>query len=304
MGDDPTGPTGGGPGSEAKPGLVLPDAAPRPLPAGAVPADAFIMPLDGSAGGSGERTVPDEVAVNLVYSTIPFAVMMATPADLLDFAYGFSLTEGVIRGPEDIRAVEAQAEGRGLRLVVTLAPARLHEHLSRRRSLVGRTGCGLCGVEELKDLPEVPRAAGPAPPLSLAAVRRALAGLAHSQPLGDATRGVHAAAFADGTGRVVLVREDVGRHNALDKLIGAMLRAALSPQDGFVLVTSRCSFEMVEKAAALGARALVAISAPTSLALERARHHDMTLLAVARRDAVTVFHGAGRVCADIAPMEA
>lgn len=272
------------------------------LPLGAVPAGAVVMPFGGGPVRGSERAVPEEVAVGVSYATVPFAVMMMTPADLEDFAYGFSLTEGVIVGAGDIRAVEVEAEERGLRLSVNLAPARLHAHLSRRRSVVGRTGCGLCGIEDLGDLPDAPRAAaGPAPALSLGAVRRALAELEGRQPLGEATRGVHAAAFADGSGRLALVREDVGRHNALDKLVGAMLRGGVAPADGFVLVTSRCSFEMVEKAAAVGARALVAISAPTSLALERARHHDMALLAIARRDAVTVFHGADRVLAEPVP---
>ncbi|MDO9710553.1 formate dehydrogenase accessory sulfurtransferase FdhD [Paracraurococcus lichenis] len=267
---------------------------------GAVPARAVVLPFEGEPE-HGERAVPEEVAVNIAYASVPFAVMMATPADLEDFAYGFSLTEGVIGAAADIRGVVVEEEERGLRLTVNLAPARLHAHLSRRRAMVGRTGCGLCGIEALEDLPEAPRAAGPAPRLALGAVRRALAALEARQPLGDATRGVHAAAFADGAGRLVLVREDVGRHNALDKLAGAMLRGGIAAADGFVLVTSRCSFEMVEKTAMLGARALVAISAPTSLALERARHHDMTLLAIARRDAVTVFHGAERVLTEAVP---
>lgn len=271
------------------------------LPAGAVPAGAVVMPFDGGPGRGGERAVPDEVAVNVSYATVPFAVMMMTPGDLEDFAYGFSLTEGVVGSAADIRGVKVEEEERGLRLAVNLVPERLHQHLSRRRSVVGRTGCGLCGIEDLGDLPDAPRATGPAPPLSLEAVRRALAELEGRQPLGDATRGVHAAAFADAAGRLALVREDVGRHNALDKLTGAMLRGGVAAADGFVLVTSRCSFEMVEKAAAVGARALVAISAPTSLALDRARHHDMALLAVARRDAVTAFHGADRVLMEAVP---
>ncbi|TCZ55575.1 formate dehydrogenase accessory sulfurtransferase FdhD [Roseicella aquatilis] len=270
------------------------------LPPGAAPVGAVVMPFDGSPSRDA-RAVPEEVAVSVTYATVPFAVMMATPTDLEDFAYGFSLTEGAIGAAADIRAVAVEPEARGLRLVVNLAPARLHAHLSRRRSVVGRTGCGLCGIEDLGDLPDAPRAAGPAPPLSLGAVRRALTALETRQPLGEATRGVHAAAFADGSGRLLLVREDVGRHNALDKLVGAMLRGGIAPGDGFALVTSRCSFEMVEKAAALGIRALVAISAPTSLALDRARHHDMLLLAIARRDAVTVFHGADRVLTDPVP---
>ena len=276
--------------------MPLSDDLPAALPMGALPAAAVTLPFEGAAC-AGQRLVPEEVPVNLTYATVPFAVMMATPADLEDFAYGFSLTEGVIAAASEIRGVSVEAEARGLRLLVDLVPARLHAHLARRRSMVGRTGCGLCGIEDLDDLPQAVSPAGPAPVLSLAALRRALAALETRQALGDATRGVHAAGFATAAGELALLREDVGRHNALDKLAGAMLRGGIPAASGFVIVTSRCSFEMVEKAAAMGARALVAISAPTSLALERARQHDMILLAIARRDAVTAFHGADRVVA-------
>lgn len=277
--------------------MPLSDDLPAALPAGAVSVEAVTLPFGGPPR-PGQRLVPEEVPVNITYATVPYAVMMATPADLEDFAYGFSLTEGVIAGAADIRAVTVEAEARGLRLQVDLVPARLHAHLARRRSMVGRTGCGLCGIEDLDDLPQAASPMGPAPALSLAALRRALSALETRQALGDATRGAHAAGFATATGELALLREDVGRHNALDKLAGAMLRNRVPAGEGFVIVTSRCSFEMVEKAAAMGARALVAISAPTSLALERARQHDMILLAIARRDAVTAFHGAERLRAE------
>lgn len=251
------------------------------------------------AGGvaSGERAIPVEVAVEIVYGGVPFAVMMMSPEDLEDFAHGFSLTEGIIEGAGDLRGVRHEVEARGHRLLIDLAPGRMHAHLARRRSLSGRTGCGVCGIEDLDALPRAREPEGAAPTLSAAAVARALAALEGAQPLNVLTRAVHAAAYADRDGRLVAVREDVGRHNALDKLVGAVLRAGVRPEDGFVLVTSRCSFEMVEKSAALGARALVAISGPTSLALERARRLDLTLVAVARRDSMTVFHGAERVVA-------
>lgn len=270
----------------------------------AVAAEALLLPLgDGPAGDGPARPralmVAAETPVALAYSSVPFAVMMATPADLEDFAYGFSVTEGIVATPAEIRGVTLREEDRGLALDITLEAAALRRHLAQRRarerSLPGRTGCGLCGIEGLDALPAAAPPAAPAPVLEAGAIHAALGAMEAAQALNRETRAVHAAAWAGLDGGLRLLREDVGRHNALDKLIGAALRRGASPAEGFLLITSRCSFEMVEKAAAFGARSLVAISAPTSLALERARALDMTLLAVARRDAVTVFHGAGRV---------
>jgi FdhD protein len=253
------------------------------------------------AGGAAPvaRPVPVEAAVGIVYAPTPYAVMMASPVDLEDFAYGFSLTEGVIERADDIRAVEVERVERGWRLVVTLAADRLRLQLSRARNMAGRTGCGVCGVEDLDALPFSPRRPRPGPPLALSAARRAIEGLDARLPLGDLTRATHGAAWCANSGVIEYVREDVGRHNALDKLIGALLRADVDPAGGFVLVTSRCSFEMVEKTAAFGARALVAVSAPTSLALERARAHGMTLLAVARADGALLFTDAAGVDNDL-----
>lgn len=270
----------------------------------AVAAEALLLPLGDSPVGEGPARpralmVAAETPVALAYSSVPFAVMMATPADLEDFAYGFSVTEGIVATPAEIRGVTLREEDRGLALDITLEAAALRRHLAQRRarerSLPGRTGCGLCGIEGLDALPAAAPPAAPAPVLEAGAIHAALGAMEAAQALNRETRAVHAAAWAGLDGGLRLLREDVGRHNAQDKLIGAALRRGESPAEGFLLITSRCSFEMVEKAAAFGARSLVAISAPTSLALERARALDMTLLAVARRDAVTVFHGAGRV---------
>ena len=257
-------------------------------------AEALVVGADGSTRMT-RRAVPEEVPVNLVYSSVPFAVMMLTPEDLEDFAFGFSLTEGIVSGAAGIREVVVAQEERGLRLDIRLAPSDLTAHLSRRRSIAGRTGCGVCGIEELDQMPRATRPISPAPPVDVAAIRKALAALDAAQPLNDATRAVHAAAFASADGMLLAVREDVGRHNALDKLAGALMREGIPAAGGFVVVTSRCSFELVEKTAAIGARMLVAISAPTALALERARDLDMNLVAVARRDTVAVFHGMDRV---------
>ena len=243
------------------------------------------------AGAQIMRPVAVETAVNVVYGPVPFAVMMATPNDLEDFAYGFCFTEGVIQHPSDIVGVEIKGEQRGLRLEIALRGDKMQAHLARKRALSGRTGCGLCGIEDLDSLPNATVRFKPDFKLTPSAVGKALRAFAAHQPLNDETRAVHAAAFADLSGNIIAVREDVGRHNALDKLIGALLRIGRNAEDGFIVITSRCSFEMVEKAAIFGARALVAISAPTSLALERAQAHGMILVALARDDYALIFQG-------------
>ena len=256
---------------------------------------ATVLAFDGADPVSGTRAIPFEVPVGVTYGAVPFAVMMTTPSHLEDFAVGFSLTEGVIQKAEDIRGIRVEREEQGLRLAIDLTSDRLHAHLARRRALSGRTGCGLCGIDDLDALPQARSPAGEPPSLSLEAIRRALTMLDREQVLNEATHAVHAAAWADLDGIIQHVREDVGRHNALDKLIGALCRQGADPRAGFTIVTSRCSYELVEKVAAFGARTLVAISAPTSLALERAQHHDITLVGIARQDSITVFHGIDRI---------
>ena len=235
------------------------------------------------------RALAVEAPVNLVYGSVPYAVMMATPADLEDFAYGFSLTEGIVAEAGEIRSARLESAEDGLRLMIDLVPGRLREHLARKRAISGRTGCGVCGIDDLSALPLADIRALDRQPVRIDAIERALAALGDAQALNRETRAVHAAAWARLDGTLVAVREDVGRHNALDKLIGALIRAGTDPAAGFVVITSRCSFEMVEKAARLGAGTIVAISAPTSLALDRARAHGMTLCAIARSDTLTVF---------------
>ena len=236
-----------------------------------------------------ERALPIEVAVGIVYAPTPYAVMMASPIDLEDFAYGFSLTEGVIDSAHDIRSVEVEREDRGYRLIITLGADKLRAQFARTRNMSGRTGCGVCGIEDINALPFAPQRPRRGAPLALSAARRAIHSLDGRLPLGDLTRATHAAAWCDHTGAILHIREDVGRHNALDKLIGALMRSGVDAASGFIVITSRCSFEMVEKTAAFGARAIVAVSAPTSLALERAQTHGMTLLAVARADGALLF---------------
>ena len=243
----------------------------------------------------GERSLAVEMPVNVIYGDLPYAVMMTTPADLADFAYGFSLTEGIVAGADEIRGARVENGEGGLRLVVDLVPGRLREHLARKRALSGRTGCGVCGVEDLAALPTAKARSGKGPQVTLTAIQAALTALSDRQTLNRETRAVHAAGWAHLDGSLAAVREDVGRHNALDKCIGALLRGGVRPDEGFLVITSRCSFEMAEKAATLGASVLVAISAPTSLAIERARCHDMTLCAIARSDTLTVFSGRERL---------
>jgi FdhD protein len=247
------------------------------------------------------RPIATEVPVQVNYADMPFGIMMMTPADFEDFAYGFSLTEGVITGAGDIRGVLVEESAAAVRLRIDLVPARLHAHLARRRALAGRTSCGLCGIDDFAALPRAGAPAGTAPPIALAAIERALGQLQDAQSLNAATRAVHGAAWADLSGELRHLREDVGRHNGLDKLVGALLRAGIDPASGFIIVTSRASFEMVEKAATFGARTLIAISAPTALAIARAQKLDVTLVGIARADGIIVFHGAERIDAGRAP---
>ncbi|MEG9527704.1 MAG: formate dehydrogenase accessory sulfurtransferase FdhD [Hyphomicrobiales bacterium] len=254
-----------------------------------------VVDYTGAPPRSDTRALAVESAVNLVYGSVPHAVMMATPADLEDFAYGFSLTEGIVESASEIRSTRVEIGEDGLRLHVELAPGRLREHLARKRAISGRTGCGVCGIEDLAQLPQAQLRNAPAVRVTLPAIAAALSNLDAAQLLGAETRAVHAAAWARLDGSLAAVREDVGRHNALDKLIGALMRSGTNVDQGFLVITSRCSFEMVEKAARLGAAVIVAISAPTSLALERARANGLTLCAIARADTVTVFTGAERL---------
>jgi FdhD protein len=259
-----------------------------------------ILPaLQWRAGAKGpeaiERAVPEEIAVGISYDSEPYAVLMATPADLEDLALGFTVTERIATAADvlDVRVGE-HPEGFVADLLLSREGA-LSSRERRRRNLEGRSSCGLCGVENLND---AIRALPPLPAgftVRREAVQAALATLETEQALGQATRAVHAAAWADADGRLLLVREDVGRHNALDKLIGAALRAGHDPARAFVVVTSRCSYEMVEKTAIAGISLLVAISAPTALAIRRAETANLTLIALARADGHMVFTGAERV---------
>jgi FdhD protein len=242
-----------------------------------------------AAGGAVplERLLPEETPVALVHDGSTTAVMMATPADLEDFALGFTLTEG-IAPLEAIREVEIVRRDEGIEARVWLSADSGAALAQRRRTMAGPTGCGLCGLESLEAARRPVVQVGSAVRLSAAQVRVAVASLAAAQPLGAATRAAHAAGYWRPQAGLVAAREDVGRHNALDKLAGALARTA-APRDGIVVLTSRISIEMVQKTAAIGAEVLAAVSAPTVFAVETAREAGLTLVAVARDDAFEIF---------------
>ncbi len=222
-----------------------------------------------------------EVPVALVFNGISHAVMLASPADLPDFALGFGLTEGLLASPSELYGCEEVVTPQGIELHLSVAAACEWRLKTRRRSMAGRTGCGLCGAESLG---HVQRSLPTAPVVHVhaAAVGLALRDLHQWQAVQQLTGASHAAAWCTPEGHIALVREDIGRHNALDKLVGAMVRARTDPAQGWVLVTSRASFEMVQKTAMVGAGMLVTVSAPTSLAVDVARQCGLTLVGFAR----------------------
>jgi len=250
---------------------------------------------DGARGVSSLDRVAEEVAVSLVYNGLAHAVMMASPADLEDFALGFSLSEGIVASPAELFRVDVVPLDEGILLRMEIEPARCVPLEEQRRHLAGRTGCGLCGAESIEQAVRHPARVSGGPRVAPAALHAAFARLAQSQPLSAVTGGVHAAAWAAADGELVAVREDVGRHNALDKLIGALLRAGRRMDEGFALITSRASFEMAQKAATVGITLLAAISAPTGLAIRLAEETGLTLVAFARDGKHNVYANPARI---------
>ena len=235
--------------------------------------------------------VIDEVPVALVYNGISHAVMMATPADLEEFALGFSLSERILAHAGQCYGIEVEHGAEGIAVQLDIASEAFMALKDRRRSLAGRSGCGLCGVDSLQQVARPLPQLAPARGLHAEGVRRALDAIGDEQQLARLTGAAHAAAWCAMDGGLRLVREDIGRHNALDKVIGAMARMGARPEDGFLLITSRVSFEMAQKAAMAGVPALVGMSAPTLAAVEVAEKAGMTLLAFARgRDFVCYTH--------------
>lgn len=245
--------------------------------------------------GCGSRLIPDETPVAISYDRNTYAVMMATPSDLADFAVGFSLTEEVIASPAEIEELESLHHADGVELRMALSPGRGDALIGRRRRLAGPTGCGLCGVDSLKEAIRPARHVGAGRCFTPDQIYRALAALPPAQLLNQAARAVHAAAFWTPDAELVLAREDVGRHNALDKLVGALARLGGAGAEGLLLLSSRVSIEMVQKAAVMGVSVIAAVSAPTSLALRVADAAGITLIAIAREDGFEVFTHPHRV---------
>jgi FdhD protein len=248
-----------------------------------------------------ERELPVEMPIALVYDGTTHAVMMASPSDLEDFAVGFSLSEGIVAAPDEIEGLEIVEHGEGIELRMWLARDRGVALAQRRRSLAGPTGCGLCGIESLEAV--VARF----PPVvsditfAVADVMAAVASLPAAQVLNARTHAVHGAGYWSREAGLVAIAEDVGRHNALDKLIGGLRRRGVDVGNGLILLTSRVSVEMVQKAASAGAPVVVAVSAPTKLALETADAAGITLVAVARRDGFEIFTHPKRIPEAVAP---
>lgn len=258
----------------------------------------------GADRGRGMRLVPEETAIALTYNGGTYAVMMATPSDLRDFAVGFSLSEGIVPSPDDINSLDIVELEDGIELRMWLAPSKADLVNERRRQIAGPTGCGICGINSIaaavRPAAVVPNGRSFSPQEIMAAMQ----GVAALQQINISTRAVHAAAFWLPLQGIVSLREDVGRHNALDKLSGALAQNRICASEGIVLLTSRVSVEMVQKTAAMGAPLMVAVSAPTALAVRMADAAGITLVGIARSDGFEVFTHRGRVAAPVGAREA
>ena len=239
--------------------------------------------------------VAEEVPVALVYNGVSHAVMLATPGDLEDFALGFSCTEGIVDGPAQIYGVEVQQEERGITLALEIASSAFARLKDRRRTLAGRTGCGLCGTDSLEQAVRSPLPLTGSKHFQAAEVSAALGQMRERQLLLGVTGASHAAAWCTAAGEIVLLREDVGRHNALDKLVGALLREGRNASAGFIVVTSRASYEMVQKTASAGVSLLAAVSGVTGLAIDTAQGCGVSLLGFARGQDLSVYSHPERI---------
>jgi FdhD protein len=236
-----------------------------------------------------------EMPVALVYHGVPHVVMLATPANLEDFATGFTLSEGLVGHAGEIQSVEVELADEAIDVRVGISQERFSQMLERRRNLTGRTGCGLCGAETLEQAIRPPPKVGTGPHLSVSELHAALTEIKDRQPINALTGSVHAAAWIEPGRGIACVREDVGRHNALDKTIGALVRAGTDFTTGCMLITSRASYEMVQKAATVGIAFVVAVSAPTALAIRVAEKSGVTLVGFARAEQHVVYAHAERL---------
>jgi FdhD protein len=237
----------------------------------------------------GDRAIPEETAIAFTYNGSSYAVMMATPQDLEDFALGFSLTEGIVSSDDEIDRLDIVESEAGIELRMWLAEPRSAAFGERRRRVAGPTGCGLCGIESLSEAGRPPPIVPDGQLFTPRDILRAIESITSSQPLNRETRAMHGAAFWEPSPGLVAMREDVGRHNALDKLGGALVRKHVVGAGGMILLTSRVSVEMVQKTAFIGVPFIVAISAPTALAVRTAEAAGITLVAIARGDGFEVF---------------
>jgi FdhD protein len=243
---------------------------------------------DGQFGG-GARLIPEETAIALTYNGGTYAVMMGTPQDLRDFAVGFSLSEGIVQSSDEIEALDIVELEEGIELRMWLKPSRAELVNERRRHIAGPTGCGICGVESIAEAVRPAAIVPKGRTFTPAEIMASMAGITVLQQINIQTRAVHAAAFWTPAHGIVALREDVGRHNALDKLAGALAKDNVSASEGIVLLTSRVSVEMVQKTATIGAPLMVAVSAPTALAVRTAVTAGITLAAIARSDGFEIF---------------
>ena len=249
--------------------------------------------------GEGTRLIPEETALALTYNGGTYAVMMGTPQDLRDFAVGFSLSEGIVQSPDDIISLDIVELDDGIELRMWLAPAQAERINERRRHIAGPTGCGICGIDSIAEAVRPAAVVTSERSFAPREIMAAMASMAPLQAINIETRAVHAAAFWIPGRGIVALREDVGRHNALDKLAGALAQARVFTSEGMVLLTSRVSVEMVQKTAAIGAPLMVAVSAPTALAVRMADAAGITLVAIARSDGFEVFTHPKRISSGV-----
>ena len=253
-----------------------------------------------SGVSEGLRTIPEETALALTYNGGTYAVMMGTPQNLRDFAVGFSLSEGIVQSADDICSLDIVHLDDGIELRMWLEPSHAERLNERRRHIAGPTGCGICGIDSIAEAVRPAAIVAEGRSFSPQQIMAAMQAVAPLQTINIETRAVHAAAFWMPGRGIVSLREDVGRHNALDKLAGALAQGKIAPSEGMVLLTSRVSVEMVQKTAAMGAPLMVAVSAPTALAVRMADAAGITLAAIARADGFEIFTHPKRIIANAA----